>query len=248
MPPTRRCSTRRTQQAWARCSASRCSRLFPFVASEYWLYLACLVAINVASATGLNILTGYTGLVSLGQAAFMGAGRLHRRDPADCGCGTPLPAQPARRRRRRDARRAGRRHAVAARQGALPRDRDDRRRRSSRTSCFANLRRSPAAPPGLSLPPAQRLRHRARHLVPPLLADRAGHAADAARRRQPVPHPHRPRLHRHPRPRHLGRGARHPAAALQAAVVRASRRSTPASPAGCGPTSSASSRPRASRC
>ncbi len=48
--------------------------LFPFVASDYWLYLACLVAINVASASGLNILTGYTGLVSLGQAAFMGLG------------------------------------------------------------------------------------------------------------------------------------------------------------------------------
>lgn len=47
---------------------------FPFVANDYWLYLACLVAINVASATGLNILTGYTGLVSLGQAAFMGLG------------------------------------------------------------------------------------------------------------------------------------------------------------------------------
>jgi len=47
---------------------------FPFVADEYWLYLACLVAIHVASATGLNILTGYTGLVSLGQAAFMGLG------------------------------------------------------------------------------------------------------------------------------------------------------------------------------
>ena len=48
--------------------------LFPFMADEYWLYLACLVAINIASATGLNILTGYTGLVSLGQAAFMGLG------------------------------------------------------------------------------------------------------------------------------------------------------------------------------
>lgn len=47
---------------------------FPFVAGPYWIYLACLVAINVASATGLNILTGYTGLVSLGQAAFMGVG------------------------------------------------------------------------------------------------------------------------------------------------------------------------------
>ncbi|MGA0611849.1 branched-chain amino acid ABC transporter permease [Caldimonas sp. KR1-144] len=47
---------------------------FPFLADEYWLYLACLIAINVASACGLNILTGYTGLVSLGQAAFMGLG------------------------------------------------------------------------------------------------------------------------------------------------------------------------------
>lgn len=47
---------------------------YPFLANDYWLYLACLVAIHVASATGLNILTGYTGLVSLGQAAFMGLG------------------------------------------------------------------------------------------------------------------------------------------------------------------------------
>jgi branched-chain amino acid transport system permease protein len=46
----------------------------PFFAGEYWLYLACLVAINIASTTGLNLLTGYTGLVSLGQAAFMGLG------------------------------------------------------------------------------------------------------------------------------------------------------------------------------
>ncbi|HYD69169.1 branched-chain amino acid ABC transporter permease [Azospirillum sp.] len=48
--------------------------LFPFAADQYWAYLACLALINVISATGLNILTGYTGLVSLGQAAFMGVG------------------------------------------------------------------------------------------------------------------------------------------------------------------------------
>lgn len=48
--------------------------VFPFVANDYWLYLACLVGINIASAAGLNILTGYTGLVSLGQGAFMGLG------------------------------------------------------------------------------------------------------------------------------------------------------------------------------
>ncbi|MBY0297132.1 MAG: branched-chain amino acid ABC transporter permease [Methylobacterium sp.] len=47
---------------------------FPFVADDYWLYLACLVAIHVIATTGLNILTGFTGLVSLGHAAFMGVG------------------------------------------------------------------------------------------------------------------------------------------------------------------------------
>lgn len=47
---------------------------FPFLANEYWLYLACLVSIHVIATTGLNILTGYTGLVSLGHAAFMGVG------------------------------------------------------------------------------------------------------------------------------------------------------------------------------
>ena len=63
----------RTQKVWLAIGAALLV-LFPFIASDYWLYLACLVAINVASATGLNILTGYTGLVSLGQAAFMGLG------------------------------------------------------------------------------------------------------------------------------------------------------------------------------
>ncbi|MDR0259900.1 MAG: branched-chain amino acid ABC transporter permease [Comamonas sp.] len=63
----------RTQKMWL-AIAGALLLLFPFAASDYWLYLACLVAINVASATGLNILTGYTGLVSLGQAAFMGLG------------------------------------------------------------------------------------------------------------------------------------------------------------------------------
>ena len=63
----------RTQYVWLGATVlALCA--FPFVANEYWLYLACLVAINIASTTGLNILTGYTGLVSLGQAAFMGLG------------------------------------------------------------------------------------------------------------------------------------------------------------------------------
>ena len=63
----------RTQKVWLVIGAALLV-LFPFMASDYWMYMACLVAINVASATGLNILTGYTGLVSLGQAAFMGLG------------------------------------------------------------------------------------------------------------------------------------------------------------------------------
>lgn len=63
----------RTQRGWLVVLAAALAA-FPFMADEYWLYLACLIAINVASATGLNILTGYTGLVSLGQAAFMGLG------------------------------------------------------------------------------------------------------------------------------------------------------------------------------
>ncbi|MEN3366534.1 MAG: branched-chain amino acid transport system permease protein [Burkholderiales bacterium] len=63
----------RTQHGWLALLALLLVA-FPFVADQYWLYLACLVAINVASATGLNILTGYTGLVSLGQAGFMGLG------------------------------------------------------------------------------------------------------------------------------------------------------------------------------
>lgn len=63
----------RTQRIWLAMGGALLL-LFPFMASDYWLYLACLVSINVAGATGLNILTGYTGLVSLGQAAFMGLG------------------------------------------------------------------------------------------------------------------------------------------------------------------------------
>ena len=63
----------RTQQAWL-VLLMLALVAFPFLAGEYWLYLACLVAINIVSTMGLNILTGYTGLVSLGQAAFMGLG------------------------------------------------------------------------------------------------------------------------------------------------------------------------------
>ncbi|MHB8763597.1 MAG: branched-chain amino acid ABC transporter permease, partial [Deferrisomatales bacterium] len=48
--------------------------VFPFVASDYLIYLANLVGIAVVSALGLNLLTGFTGQISLGHAAFMGVG------------------------------------------------------------------------------------------------------------------------------------------------------------------------------
>jgi len=48
--------------------------VFPFVAGEYLLYLANLVGVLAIGALGLNILTGYTGQISLGHAAFMGVG------------------------------------------------------------------------------------------------------------------------------------------------------------------------------
>jgi branched-chain amino acid transport system permease protein len=47
---------------------------FPFLAGDYLLYLANLVGVLAIGALGLNILTGYTGQISLGHAAFMGVG------------------------------------------------------------------------------------------------------------------------------------------------------------------------------
>jgi branched-chain amino acid transport system permease protein len=48
--------------------------VFPFVAGDYLLYLANLVGVLAIAALGLNILTGYTGQISLGHAAFVGVG------------------------------------------------------------------------------------------------------------------------------------------------------------------------------
>jgi branched-chain amino acid transport system permease protein len=51
--------------------------IFPFSLFQYTKYILFLVnmtAIGVIGALGLNILTGYTGLISLGQAGFMGVG------------------------------------------------------------------------------------------------------------------------------------------------------------------------------
>ncbi len=47
---------------------------FPFFANRYTLTLANQVGIATIGAIGLNILTGYTGQISLGQGAFMAVG------------------------------------------------------------------------------------------------------------------------------------------------------------------------------
>lgn len=46
----------------------------PLVAPRYWIYFAGLLGINIIVTHGLNIMTGYTGLLSLGHAAFVGVG------------------------------------------------------------------------------------------------------------------------------------------------------------------------------
>src|SRR5437762_13943743 len=46
----------------------------PIVAGSYWLDVLNRTAIAVIAAMGLNILTGFTGQISLGNAAFMAIG------------------------------------------------------------------------------------------------------------------------------------------------------------------------------
>jgi branched-chain amino acid transport system permease protein len=46
----------------------------PFVLPSVWLIVACQAGIAAIGAIGLNILTGYTGQVSLGQGGFLAVG------------------------------------------------------------------------------------------------------------------------------------------------------------------------------
>lgn len=48
--------------------------LFPFAASRFWLTVVNFAAIAAIGALGLNVLSGYTGQVSLGHAFFLGVG------------------------------------------------------------------------------------------------------------------------------------------------------------------------------
>lgn len=48
--------------------------IFPFVANAYLLYVANMIGFAIIAAVGLNLLTGFTGQISLGHAAFAGVG------------------------------------------------------------------------------------------------------------------------------------------------------------------------------
>jgi branched-chain amino acid transport system permease protein len=48
--------------------------LLPMVADAYVLYVVNLIGFAVIGAVGLNLLTGFTGQISLGHAAFVGVG------------------------------------------------------------------------------------------------------------------------------------------------------------------------------
>ncbi|HDP24155.1 MAG TPA: branched-chain amino acid ABC transporter permease [Deltaproteobacteria bacterium] len=48
--------------------------IVPFVSSPYLLYVINMTGIAAIGAMGLNILIGYTGLISLGHGAFIGVG------------------------------------------------------------------------------------------------------------------------------------------------------------------------------
>jgi branched-chain amino acid transport system permease protein len=48
--------------------------LIPFINNEYFLHLLNIICIYAIVAMGLNILTGYTGQLSLGHGAFFGIG------------------------------------------------------------------------------------------------------------------------------------------------------------------------------
>ena len=69
----------RAQRTWFALRIAAARRVSARRRRRTCVYLACLLGIHLISAAGLNVMTGYTGLISLGHAAFMGVGVLHRR-------------------------------------------------------------------------------------------------------------------------------------------------------------------------
>ena len=105
--------------------------VFPFVAKPIGkalgtnvLYLANLIGIYIIGAQGLNILTGYTGQISLGHGAFMGVGA-YASAILTMKLGVLLLGRAAALRAGRGRGRDVLRHPLAAPQGAVPGDRDD---------------------------------------------------------------------------------------------------------------------------
>lgn len=64
----------RPAQRWSILALLIALMILPFFGNDYILLLASQLCIYVIAITGLNLLTGYTGLISLGQGAFMGIG------------------------------------------------------------------------------------------------------------------------------------------------------------------------------
>ncbi len=60
-------------RAWLVAFLAACVAV-PFVASKYMISILTEVGIAVIACHGLNLLTGFTGQISLGHAAFMGVG------------------------------------------------------------------------------------------------------------------------------------------------------------------------------
>jgi len=63
-----------TAERWASIAFLACLLTMPLYASSYLLDVVNRIGIFVIAALGLNILTGFTGLISLGNAAFMAIG------------------------------------------------------------------------------------------------------------------------------------------------------------------------------
>lgn len=65
----------RTRTHWALLAALLVALLTaPLYSSNYWLGVANLIGITIIAATGLNILTGYCGQLSIGHAGFIAVG------------------------------------------------------------------------------------------------------------------------------------------------------------------------------
>jgi len=59
---------------WAAVGLVLLFAVLPWIATPYFLYVVNLIGIAAIAALGLNILVGYTGLISLGHGAFFGVG------------------------------------------------------------------------------------------------------------------------------------------------------------------------------